>query len=125
MGKELQFPGDAPDQVIGNSVAPLLAPPMDGDAYWAGLHQRIMARVADAGASMMWWSISPMTARAGLLAAGLALLALGALALQTREIETRLAFDAVVETELEVARVIPGIDEPFTPRPSNGTDARR
>jgi hypothetical protein len=57
--------------------------------------------------------ISPNMARAGLIAAGLALLALSALARQTREIEARMAVQSVTETELEVARVIPGIDEPY------------
>ena len=65
-----------------------------------------------------WWSVSPGVARAGLLAAGLALIALGALVVQTRELEMRVAYEAVTETELEVARIIPGIDEPYVaPRP--------
>lgn len=114
MGKELQFPVDGPDQVIGNALEPVLAPPSDGDAYWSGLHRRIMSRVADAGGSLTWWSVSPMTARAGLMAAGLALLALGALVMQAREVQTRMAFEQGIETELEVARIIPGIDE-YTP----------
>jgi hypothetical protein len=48
-----------------------------------------------------------------MLAAGLALLALGALALQAREIEARMAFQSVTEIPLEVARIIPGVDEPL------------
>jgi hypothetical protein len=55
-------------------------------------------------------------ARAGLLAAALALLVLGALAMQNRELETRMAFQAVTETELEVARIIPDVDALYVPR---------
>ncbi|HKS05518.1 MAG TPA: hypothetical protein VJR92_04320 [Gemmatimonadaceae bacterium] len=112
MGKELQFPDVTPDPRVVAALEPVLAPAQDTPAYWDGLHRRIMARVADAGA-IAWWSISPAAARAGLVAAGLAILALGALALQTRELNNRLAVDAMAETELEVARVIPGIDEPL------------
>lgn len=112
MGKELQFPDLTPDPRVVAALEPVLAPVQDTPAYWDGLHRRIMARVADAGA-IAWWSISPAAARAGLVAAGLAILALGALALQTRELNNRLAFESVTETELEVARVIPGIDEPI------------
>jgi hypothetical protein len=114
MGKELKFPDDTPDQVIGRAIEPLLAPPSDDDAYWGGLHRRIMAHVAEGGSSV-WWNISPITARAGLIAAGLALFALGALYMQSREVETRMAFQSVTETELEIARIIPGLDEPYTP----------
>ena len=112
MAKELQFPDLSPDPRVVAALEPVLAPAQDTPAYWDGLHRRIMARVADAGA-IAWWSISPAAARAGLVAAGLAILALGALALQTRELNNRIAFEAVAETELEVARVIPGIDEPI------------
>ena len=117
MSKELRFPDPAPDPQVAAALQPLLAPPMDNEVYWGGLHRRIMARIATVGSPSTWWAVSPTMSRAGLIAAGLALLALGALALQTREIESRMAFQAVTETELEVARIIPGIDEPVrTPR---------
>lgn len=118
MNNELHFPDPAPDQQVAGALLPLLAPPGDDSAYWDGLHRRIMARVATAASPSTWWVVSPNMARAGLIAAGLALLALSALARQTREIEARMAVQSVTETELEVARVIPGIDEPY------GTDAR-
>jgi|SRR6185436_719853 len=111
MNNELRFPDPSPDREIAAALEPLLAPPMDNAAYWEGLHRRIMGRVASAP---MWWAISPTAARAGLIAAALALLALGALARQTHEIEARVAFQATTETELEVARIIPGIDEPIS-----------
>ena len=123
MNNELQFPDSAPDREVAEALRPLLAPPADGAAYWDGLHHRIMARVAAAGTPSNWWIVSPNMARVGLIAAGLALLALSALARQTREIEARLAVQSVTETELEVARIIPGIDEPYgaaarTPAPA-------
>jgi hypothetical protein len=119
MNNELHFPDPAPDRQVAGALQPLLAPPVDDGAYWDGLHRRIMARVAAGSPSTSaWWMVSPNMARAGLIAAGLALLALSALARQTREIEARMAVQSVTETELEVARIIPGIDEPY------GTAAR-
>lgn len=117
MSNELRFPDPARDEQIAGALEPLLVPPSDTPAYWDGLRSRIMASVvAQSAARAAWWNISPATARAGLLAAGLALLALGALALQSREIETRMAFDSVTEIPLEVARIIPGVDEPLQRR---------
>ncbi len=113
MNNELHFPDPAPDRQVAEALQPLLAPPVDDAAYWDGLHRRIMAHVAAAGSPSTWWTISPNIARFGLIAAGLALLALSALARQTREIEARMAVQSVTETELEVARVIPGVDEPY------------
>jgi hypothetical protein len=115
MSNELRFPDPAPDAEVANALRPLLTPPVDSAAYWGGLQRRIMARVATAAAASTWWSVSPTMARAGLIAAGLAILALGALAMQTREIETRIAYQSVTESELEVARVIRGIDELYGP----------
>jgi hypothetical protein len=113
MNNELHFPDPTPDRQVAGALQPLLAPPVDDAAYWDGLHRRIMARVATAATPATWWMVSPNMARAGLIAAGLALLALSALARQTREIEARMAVQSVTETELEVARVIPGIDDPY------------
>jgi len=113
MSNELRFPDPSPDREVEAALQRLLAPPMDNAAYWDGLHRRSMAKIATVGAPQTWWSISPAMARAGLIAAGLALLLLGALVQQTREIEARMAVQAVTETEMEVARVIPGVDEPI------------
>lgn len=107
MGTDLQFPDPNPDRELAAALAPVLAPPADTPAYWDAFEARILARIAAAPA---WWMPSPTTLRAGMAAAGLALLALGALALQTRQTEARLALRAVTETPLEVAAPIPGID---------------
>jgi hypothetical protein len=117
MSNELQFPDPERDRALAAALEPLLVPPADTPAYWAGLQSRILRRISQDFAPA-WWNISPATARAGLLAAGLALLALGALALQAREIEERMAFQSVTEIPLEVARIIPGVDEPL-PRPAS------
>ena len=111
MSKELKFPDPSADAELAAALAPLLTPPDDSVGYWNGLERRIMAHIESVPS---WWFISPSMARAGVLAAGLALLALGAMALQTRQIEARMALRAVTETPLEVAAPIPGID----PRPS-------
>jgi hypothetical protein len=107
MAKDLQFPDPTPDRELAAALAPLLTPPTDTPAYWDGLEVRILAHIQSAPA---WWIPSPTTLRAGMAAAGLAVLALGALALQTRQTEARLALRAVTETPLEVAAPIPGID---------------
>ncbi len=107
MSKHLQFPDPHPDRELAAALAPLLAPPSDTSWYWNDFERRVMARIE---ARAMWF-VSPATWRAGMAAAGLALLALGALALQTRQIEARMAYRAVTETPLEVAAPIPGIDE--------------
>lgn len=112
MSNELRFPDPSPDREVVDAMQPLLTPPVDNAAYWDGLHRRIMAKIATVGAPQTWWSISPTMAKAGLIAAGLALLILGALVQQTREIEARIAVQSVLETEMEVARIIPGVDEP-------------
>lgn len=108
MNNELKFPDPSADAELAAALAPLLSPPDNSVGYWNGFERRIMAHIESAPS---WWFISPSTARAGMLAAGLALLALGALALQTRQIEARMAYRAVTETPLEVAAPIPGIDE--------------
>jgi len=108
MSKDLQFPDPNPDRELAAALAPLLVPPTDTAGYWNDFERRVMARIESRAA---WWFVSPATVRAGMAAAGLALLALGALALQTRQIEARMAYRAVTETPLEVAAPIPGIDE--------------
>ena len=125
MSSELRFPDQSPDHEVVDALQPLLAPPMDNAAYWDGLQRRIMARIASVGTPASWWSISPTMARAGLIAAGLALLILGALVQQTREIEARMAVQSVTETELEVARILPGIDEPVVRASARGPSSNR
>jgi hypothetical protein len=112
MSNELRFPDQSPDREVVDALQPLLTPPTDNAAYWDGLQHRIMARIASVGTPASWWSISPTMAKAGLIAAGLAVLILGALVQQTREIEARMAVQSVTETEMEVARILPGVDEP-------------
>src|ERR1044071_9225970 len=98
MSKELRFPDPAPDREIAGALRPLLAPPSDTASYWDGLQRRIMARVAEVAAPSARWMLSPRVARMGLIAAGLAILALGALTMQSHEIETRMAYQAVTDT---------------------------
>jgi hypothetical protein len=107
MDNELKFPDPAADAELTAALTPLLLPPDNSVGYWNGFERRIMAHIESVPS---WWFITPSTARAGMLAAGLALLALGAMALQTRQIEARMAYRAVTETPLEVAAPIPGID---------------
>lgn len=73
------------------------APPAD-PAYWSGLEARIMARVL-AGVEGRWDDVLAGWARVGAVAAGLLLLAAGAMGVlvaQTRDAEARMAYEAVV-----------------------------
>lgn len=125
MDNQLQFPGSDRDVELASAIEPLLAPPVEDAGYWAGLHGRIMARVSEAAATATWWMVPPAAARAGMLAAGIALLVLGALAVQDRERESRMAFQAVTETEMEVARILPNAGEPYgQPGGARATPAR-
>ena len=77
MTDELKFPagGSADRDSLGEPLTSLVrdaylpAAPAESDAYWAGLEQRIMARVLTAGTEAGWWSVLAPWARAGLIAA--------------------------------------------------------
>jgi hypothetical protein len=75
------------------------APPSD-PAYWSGLEARVLARVR-LGAperAVEWWQLLGAWARAGAVAAALTALAAAAALVQTRAVEARVAYEAVVET---------------------------
>lgn len=91
-------PDNPVDELLQASLRGLYAPPAD-PAYWAGLEQRVLARIqsrADAG--IEWWQVVGGWGRAGAIAAGIAVLVAGAAVVQTRAAEARVAYEAVVET---------------------------
>ena len=95
---------DAPFALPDGRVTAFLrerhAPPAD-ERYWDSLEREILARVVvgDAGA---WWAIPPRWARAGLVAAGLALAAAGLAFSATRRAEAQSAFDGVMSAPVAV-----------------------
>ena len=71
-----------------------------GEAYWAGLEARIMARAGLDGSAVTpaaWWQVMGGWSRLGLVAAGLAALLLGAAAIHERQAELRDQYEMVLE----------------------------
>lgn len=68
-----------------------------GEAYWAALEGRIMARVDESEA---WWSVSDRWVRVGLAAAAVTLLVAGSLFLRAQaQINKTLAAETIVEVD--------------------------
>jgi hypothetical protein len=91
----------------------LYGAPQD-ERYWSGLESRIMARVAtSANTADEWWLVFGDWARAGLVAAAIALVVAAATLAQARATEGRLAYEAVLDTPptapLQTADRSPGL----------------
>ena len=101
MSNELRFPTggrDGRDVELGELLRPLYAAP-ESEAYWEGLEARIMGGVAGAapGApTAEWWLVLSRWSRAGAAAAVMAAAAAGALWLQHRAAESRMAYERVL-----------------------------
>ena len=86
----------------------------DDAAYWTGLHRRILSYVAAAEGG--WWTAFGSWKRLGLVAASIALVAIGLGTQGTREAETRAAYEAVLDdttpgTAYERVTRTPGLTE--------------
>lgn len=106
MTDELRFPGptgpanrDSLGEPLTGLVRDAYLPPQDSDPYWAGLEQRIMARVKTAGAEdSRWWSVLAPWAQAGLIAA-MAIAALSNVINQRlSESDSQYAYESVIQT---------------------------
>jgi hypothetical protein len=91
------------DDALTNELRRIVAPPVD-PGYWDALEQRIMARVERAQEDGRWWAISERAYQLGMIAAGLILIVAGSVYLRSRAVETRMAYESVIET--------PGMDQP-------------
>ncbi|MDO8501489.1 MAG: hypothetical protein Q7S20_06575 [Gemmatimonadaceae bacterium] len=108
MSDELKFPDSAaradrdslPESlngIIRDAYAPP-AGPGGAEAYWAGLEQRIMARIAAEGAGDgRWWTVLAPWARAGLVAAAAIFALAGVINERLGDAESQLAYESVVE----------------------------
>ena len=129
MTDELRFPGpsgpadrDSLDEQLTGLVRDAYLPPGEHTAYWAGLEQRIMARVKSAGTEdTRWWSVLAPWAQAGLIAAT-------AIAALTSVINQRLsasdsqyAYESVVQTS--TTEVDAAADLLAAPDRASGSDA--
>lgn len=85
------------DGELTSQLRAIVAPPVD-DAYWRGLEQRIMARVARGREEQRWWALSPRAYQFGLLAAGMTLIVAASVFLRERALERRMAYETVIET---------------------------
>ena len=72
----------------------MYAAPGDG-AYWDGLHRRILSYVSAVEGG--WWTAYGSWKRLGIVAASVALAAIGVGTQGTREAETRAAYEAVLD----------------------------
>lgn len=105
MADELKFPtnGERPDRdSLDDSLKALIrdayAPP-DGDAYWTGLEQRIMARVAsETPGDSSWWSVLAPWGRPALIAATAIFAIAGVVNQQFVDSDEQLAYDSVLES---------------------------
>ena len=75
-----------------------------------------MARIERGQEEGRWWALSERMYRLGMLAAGLILILAGSVYLRSRAVETRMAYESVIET--------PGEDQPMFAR-RNPLDERR
>lgn len=106
MSDELKFPGsDAADRdSLGEPLTGLVrdaylpASPADAESYWAGLEQRIMARVRTEGADAGWWSVLAPWAQAGLIAATAIFALTSVINQRISESESQYAYESVVQT---------------------------
>ncbi len=115
MTDEMRGPALVRDDDLTNELRALVAPPSD-PGYWDTLEARIMARIERGQDEGSWWALSERIYRLGMMAAGLILIVAGTVWLRSRAVETRMAYESVIET--------PGMDQPVFAR-RNPLDERR
>jgi len=96
------------DDDLTVALAELYAAPHE-DGYWTALEQRIMAYITGAEGADEWWTVSERWMRAGLAAAGVAVLLAGGLLLRTQTQASRMAsyetaIDSAATDAFEVAQ---------------------
>lgn len=95
MTRDSRRPDEAANDEIASSLRSLLAPP-GGDAYWDGLHARVMATVAARGGDLGPWSVLAAWTRPAVIAAAAALLVCTAAVLHSRQAEARVAYESLM-----------------------------
>lgn len=114
MSDELRGPALVRDDELTNELRAIVAPPTAA-GYWETLEARIMARIERGRDEGRWWVLSERAYRLGMIAAGLVLIVAGSVWLRSRAVETRMAYESVIET--------PGSDVPMFAR-RNALDDR-
>jgi hypothetical protein len=98
-GPELVRDDDLTRELRAIYVAPSAA------SWWAGLEQRINARIDAAVAAEEWWTVPERWVRVGLLAAGLAVIVAGALIMRSQTQVARMAYETVVDPATDLLEV--------------------
>ena len=125
MTDELKFPAngakpdrDSLDDSLVSAIRDVYSP-QGGDAYWAGLEQRIMARVASQSESEgSWWGVLAPWARPALIAAAAVFAIAGVINRELVDTDDQLSYESafqsstpsVVSTSEEIMSVERGAD---------------
>ncbi|MCX5767694.1 MAG: hypothetical protein NTZ43_10780 [Gemmatimonadetes bacterium] len=83
------------DDPLTQELRAIYAPPADA-AYWSFLERRIMDRLSLADGDS-WWAVSGTWLRAGLMAAGIAVIVAGTLLLRTQTQMARAEYETVID----------------------------
>lgn len=97
MNDEGQGPVLYRDDALTNELRAIVAPPAD-PGYWDALERRILARLDRARDDGRWWAFTERTYQLGMVAAALVLIVAGSVWLRQRAVETRMAYESVIET---------------------------
>jgi hypothetical protein len=104
MADELKFTNnpkgdrDALDESLVGHIRDVYSPP-GGEAYWAGLEQRIMARVSSSTpAETPWYSVLAPWTRPALVAAAAIFAVASVVSMQLGEADSQVAYDSVIES---------------------------
>jgi hypothetical protein len=85
------------DAAVRDGLANIYAAPSD-PAYWSDLQIRILTRIADSDPGL-WWMFLGRWARAGIVAAALALMAAGVAAVMNKDEANQIAFQSLLDGE--------------------------
>ena len=85
----------AGDAELTSALRALYAAPMD-ETYWNALEARIIAHVAHADESTVWWAALSDMARPGLVAAAALIFAASLALVHSRQLEVRSAYASVI-----------------------------
>ena len=107
MSDEMRGPVLYRDDEVTHELRAIVAPPAD-PGYWDALERRILARLDQAQEEGRRWAFSERTYRLGMIAAALVLIVAGSVWLRQRAVETRMAYESVIE--------VPGADQPVFAR---------
>lgn len=107
--------GNALDARLASEVRRMYMPPVGDQAYWSSLEQRVMARVTDPAFlasldSPRWWNVLEGWSRAGLLAAGIAVIVSAALIQDQSADDGSLAYESV-EAMPALEGLAPAVDQ--------------